>query len=97
MPEQRERRIVRELLDEPHVERRRVSVLTIRDRVEGRGLDPATVADRHGLDLADVYRALAYYHEHPREMEQLRREREAALEEFRQHVDRPEDVDPDSR
>lgn len=69
-----------ELLSEPHVRGRRVSVLTIYDRVEGRGLDPKTVADRLDLDIADVHRALAYYYEHSRRMQTLEAERERIRE-----------------
>ena len=47
--------IVEELMDEPHIEGRRISVAYVYDRVEERGLDPQTVADRHDLDVADVY------------------------------------------
>lgn len=66
MPEQRQRRIVAdELMSEPHVRGRRISVMTIYNRVENRGLDPRTVADRLDLDMADVYSALLYYHENP--------------------------------
>lgn len=77
---------------EPRIEGRRIGVLTIYERVEGRGLDPQTVADRHALDVADVYRALTYYYDHPREMEEVRREREEAMEEFEADLDDPEDV-----
>ena len=45
--------------DEPHVEGRRITVREIHARVEGRGLRPETVADRHGPDVADVHAALA--------------------------------------
>lgn len=76
-PGQRERRIVEgELLSEPHVRGRRVSVLNIHDRVETRGQDPKTVADRLDLDVADVHRALAYYYENRERMEALEDERE---------------------
>ncbi|MFB6282143.1 MAG: DUF433 domain-containing protein [Haloferacaceae archaeon] len=64
---------------EPCVEGTRVGVYFLRERVEGCGLDPATVADRHGLAVADVYRALAYYHDHPDEMASIEREREDLL------------------
>ena len=50
-------RIVRELHDEPHLEGRRLTVQFIETQVEDRGLEPRTVADRHDLDVADVYRA----------------------------------------
>lgn len=87
-------RIVQNLLEEPHIQGRRIPVLTIVERVEGRGLDPQTVADRHDLDVADVYAALLYYHERPREFEALRREREAIMNELERDIDRPEDVTP---
>ncbi|WP_240009220.1 hypothetical protein [Halobaculum rubrum] len=70
-------------------------MLTIYERVEGRGLEPQTVADRLNLDVADVYRALAYYHEHPRQMEEVRRERSEAMEEVETRIDRPESVNPE--
>lgn len=91
-----EQRIVRELVSEPHLAGRRITVLQIRELVEGRGLQPETVADRYNLAVADVYRALAYYHEHPKEMQQVRTKREQAYEELLTEVDRPSDVDPES-
>lgn len=93
MPQQTAR-IVQDLLDEPHIQGRRIPVLTIVERVEGRGLDPQTVADRHDLAVTDVYAALLYYHERPREFEELRREREAIMDEIERDIDRPEDVTP---
>ncbi len=64
--------------------------------VEERGKDPEAVADRYDLDVADVYHALAYYHDHPREMRTVEQEREVAMEEFSESIDRPEGVDPDA-
>jgi uncharacterized protein (DUF433 family) len=61
--------------DEPHVDGRRLTVRFIRDRVDGRGFDPGTVAFRHDLDVADVYQALAYYHDHPEAMAKAERRR----------------------
>jgi uncharacterized protein (DUF433 family) len=63
--------------DEPHVEGSRITVRCLHDRVEERGLRPETVADRHGLDLADVYASAAYTHHNPAEMnrDEERRER----------------------
>lgn len=46
--------------------------------MEEAGSRPETVADRLGLSRAEVYNALAYYHENPgemREAEELRRRR----------------------
>jgi len=64
---------------DPRIDGTRIGVYHVHELVEGRGLDPGTVADRYDLDVADVYRALAYYHEHPGEMadiEQRRQQRE---------------------
>jgi uncharacterized protein (DUF433 family) len=69
-----------ELHDEPHIEDRRITVRFIRNRVEEAEVDPQTVADRHDLDIADVYQALAYYHDHPEEMAAVEQAREAATE-----------------
>jgi uncharacterized protein (DUF433 family) len=91
---QQQSRITEEILDEPHIEGRRIPVLTIAERVEGRGLDPHTVAERYDLDVADVYAALLYYHEHPETFERLRREREQVMEEIEADIDRPDDVSP---
>ena len=77
MAEQRERRIVDgELLDEPHIRGRRVSVLRVHDRVIKHGVAAEAVADRLGLSPADVHHALAYYYENPQRMQELEDERE---------------------
>jgi uncharacterized protein (DUF433 family) len=91
---QHEIRVERDVLDEPHVQGRRIPVLTIVERVEGRGLDPGTVADRFDLDIADVYYALLYYHEQPDEFEAVRRERDEVMAEIEDAIDRPDDVNP---
>lgn len=89
-----EPRIAHDLLDEPHIAGRRIPVLTIVERVEGRGLDPRTVATRHELDVTAVYAALLYYHEHPDEFDDLRREREELMADIEADIDRPADVNP---
>ena len=61
---------------EPRLEGTRVSVFDIYELViEGKN-PPADVADQLDRSLGEVYTALAYYHEHPEEMRQLRQERE---------------------
>lgn len=62
--------------------------------VDRRDLDPETVADRFDVDVADVYHALAYYHDHPREMRDVERDREAAIENVDASIDRPDGVSP---
>ena len=96
MAERDTRRVTRELMDEPHIAGRRVSVRQVYALVEERDVDPETVADRYDLDVADVYHALAYYHDHPREMSDVEAEREAAFEEFRDSIERPDGVEPDA-
>lgn len=88
------RRIVRDLIDEPHVTGRRISVRQLYGLVEERGQDPEAVADRYDLDVADVYHALAYYHDNPREMRRVERDRDDRVREFREAIDRPHGVDP---
>jgi uncharacterized protein (DUF433 family) len=89
---QHQSRIVRELHDEPHIEGSRLTVQFIQSRVEGRGLDPRTVADRHGLYVGDVYRALAYYHHNPEEMRDVERQRKQAIEAQRHLTTDPDEV-----
>ena len=85
-------RIVRELHDEPHLDGRRITVQFIKEQLEDRGLTPRTVADRHDLDVADVYRAFTYYHDHPEEMRAVERQREAAIKEREHLTTDPNDV-----
>jgi uncharacterized protein (DUF433 family) len=96
MAERESQRIAQELLDEPHITGRRISVRQVYALVEKRDIDPETVADRYDLDVADVYHALAYYHDHPREMSDIETEREETIESFRKSIDRPEGVEPDT-
>jgi len=88
--------VASELLEEPHVEGRRVSVLQLRDRVEVVGETPQAVAEAYALDVAAVYQALAYYHTHEAELEAVRdrRERETAALRRAAAADRPEGVTP---
>jgi len=60
---------------EPRIEGHRISVRQVADWVEKGDLSAKTVADRYDLNIADVYRALTYYHEHPGEMAEVRRRR----------------------
>jgi uncharacterized protein (DUF433 family) len=63
--------------DEPHLSGRRLTVRTLVSAVEDSGLDPGEVADRYDLPVADVYRALTYYHDHPEEMARVAHGRRA--------------------
>ncbi|MXR50223.1 DUF433 domain-containing protein [Halovenus sp. WSH3] len=96
MAERETRRIAHDLMGEPHIAGHRVNVRQVYALVEERDIDPEAVADRYDLDVADVYHALAYYHDHPREMSDIEAEREGAMETFRESIGRPEGVEPDT-
>ena len=96
MAERETKRIAHDLLSEPHIRGRRISVRQVYALVEDRGEDPEAVADRYDLDVADVYHALAYYHDHPREMREVEADREDAIETVRESINRPDGVDPDA-
>lgn len=70
-----------EIHGEPHIEGSRVTVRDVFVRVEQRGLSPARVAERFNLDIADVYEALAYYHNNPEVMHAVEKRHERAEKE----------------
>lgn len=93
---QQKRGIVRKLHDEPHVKGRRITVRLVHERIEEGDLTAAEFADRYDLDVADVYRALTYYHDNPEEMAAVERRRTETIEAHREEaVTGPEDL-PDS-
>lgn len=57
--------------DEPHIEGSRVTVRQLHSLIEEAELRPQQVADRYGLDVGEVYEALAYYHRNPEEMRRV--------------------------
>lgn len=65
---------------EPRIEGRRIPVRQLRALVEEHDLPAAEVADRFDLQVADVYAALTYYHEHPEEMAEIEAERERRVD-----------------
>lgn len=80
--------------DEPHIVDSRITVRAIHEWVEAGDMDPETVASRHNLDIAAVYHALAYYHEHPERMRAVERERERTVEVNRERaVTGPDDLE----
>jgi uncharacterized protein (DUF433 family) len=64
---------------DPRIEGHRISVLQVAEMVLDGGRSPEYVADQLGISLAEVHTALAYYYEHPDEMEAIR-ERHEELE-----------------
>lgn len=73
-----------EIHGEPHIEGSRVTVRDVHVRVEKRELAPERVAERYNLDIADIYEALAYFHNNPEEMRQVEKRHERAAAEARE-------------
>jgi uncharacterized protein (DUF433 family) len=69
---------------EPHIEGSRITVRDVHTRVEERGLAPERVAERYNLDIADIYEALAYFHNNPEEMRRIEKRHERAAAEARE-------------
>ncbi len=63
---------------DPRIEGTRVGVLHVYELVVEGNHSPVDVADQLDLTLGEVYSALAYYHEHPDEMREVRRTHEEA-------------------
>ena len=59
----------------PRIKGRRIGVHHIAGRVVDADESPEQVAADYDLEVADVYRALVYYYEHPDEMRQIQAER----------------------
>ena len=72
---------------DPRVEGTRVGVVHVKERVDA-GDEAAQVAADCGIDLADVFAALAYYYDNPDAMDEIERRRESFVEEIsRQRAD----------
>lgn len=65
----------------PRIDGTRIGVYFVHEQIDGRGIDPKTLAAEHDLDVADVYRALTYYYDHPERMAAIRSQRERRLAE----------------
>ena len=76
---------------EPRIKGRRVGVLHIVNRVLDGERTPEAVAAEFDLDLADVYRALTYYYDHPGEMREWRRRKRSAAKRAREAQPDPEE------
>lgn len=76
---------------EPRIEGRRIGVLHVVNRILDGDEAPETVAADFDLDLADVYRALTYYYDHPDEMREWRRRKREAMQQARDDQPDPEE------
>jgi len=65
---------------DPRIDGTRVGVLHVHELVVDGGHSPADAADQLDLSLADVYAALAYYHDNPETMREVRRRHTAVAE-----------------
>ena len=74
----------RKFTGSPHIEGSRVTVRDVHARVEKRGPAPDRVAERYTIDIADIYEALAYYHNNPEEMRRIEKRHERAAAEARE-------------
>lgn len=62
---------------EPCIAGTRVPVRRVGHLVERENYSPSEVAERYDISVSDVHRALAYYYDHPNEMDRYdRRERD---------------------
>jgi uncharacterized protein (DUF433 family) len=68
----------------PRMAGRRISVQDIAIWHEHMGMSPDEIATNYDLTLAEVYAALAYYHDHREEIEAHIREGRAVVEEMKQ-------------
>jgi uncharacterized protein (DUF433 family) len=66
---------------QPRIEGRRISVPQIVEWIHGEGREPETVAAEFDLDMAEIYRALAYYYENIDAMDDWRDRRERRVRE----------------
>jgi uncharacterized protein (DUF433 family) len=78
---------------QPRIAERRISVVQIVEWVQEEGMDPETVAAEFDLELASIYRALAYYYENVEELSTYREQRESRRRESRAEQPTPETVE----
>lgn len=76
----------------PRIEGRRIGVHHVAARVVDEGESPEQVAADYDLEIADVYRALAYNYDHAEELRTVAADRESVPDGF-DVVREPEDLD----
>lgn len=74
---------------EPRIDGTRIGVLHVYELVVEGDHSPAEIADQLDLSLGEIYSALAYYHEHPDEMREVRRQNAEADERLAQEALKP--------
>ena len=66
---------------DPRLERTRVGVVHVKERIDA-GDEAAQIAADYDIGLADVFAALAYYYDNPDVMDGVERRRESFVEEI---------------
>lgn len=69
---------------DPRLDGTRIGVLDVYELVAQGDHPPVDVADQLDISLGEVYSALAYYHEHPKEMRTVREAHEDADDALRE-------------
>ena len=77
---------------QPRIENRRISVLQIVEWVHEEGMTPETIATEFDLEMAAIYRALAYYYENIDEMSTWREQRANRIRNSRERQPEPGSV-----
>jgi uncharacterized protein (DUF433 family) len=78
---------------EPRIDGTRIGVLHVYELVVEVEHTPTEIADQLDLSLGEIYSALAYYHEHPEKMREVRRQNAEAEERLaREALEPPEKV-----
>lgn len=75
---------------QPRIEGHRISVLQIVEWILEEGMDPETVSSEFDLELADIYRALAYYYDNVEEMSVWRERRRERIQESEEDQPTPD-------
>ena len=78
---------------EPRLDGHRISVLQVADMVLEAGHQPEYVADQLDISLAEVHSALAYYYEHPSEMDEIRERHDRLESELAERTATPDHVE----
>lgn len=80
----------------PRIEGHRIGVHHITKRILDGGDSPEQVAADFDLEIADIYRALVYYYDHPDEMRHIQTEHHSVSDDL-SVVRGPEDLDSKTR
>ncbi|MDL5362665.1 DUF433 domain-containing protein [Halalkalicoccus sp. NIPERK01] len=69
---------------------RRISVFQIGEMIVDSDYSPEYIADQLDISLAEVHTALAYYYDHPEEMDAIRQRRRETVERLKTQSKAPD-------